>query len=134
MRHDDPNSWMWSEAITILTRAERMHRNFFQPRAEARQAVWEPPADVLELDDEVLILVALPGIDPDQVDAAIDGECLLVAGRRPLPPQLRNAVIHRLELPQGRFERSIPLPPGHYASVQRSAANGCLIFGLRKVA
>jgi HSP20 family protein len=133
MRRDDPN-WMWSEAIAMLTRAERLHRNFFQPSAAAQQAAWEPPVDVLELADEVVILVALPGIEPDSVEAAIDGGYLLVAGRRPHPPQLRTAVIHRLELPQGRFERRIPLPPGRYASVQRSAANGCLIFSLRKSA
>jgi HSP20 family molecular chaperone IbpA len=123
---------MWAEAIAMLTRAERMHRNFFQPHAAAQQAAWEPPVDVLELADEVLILVALPGIDPDSVDAAIDGDYLLIAGRRPHPPQLRNAIIHRLELPQGRFERSIPLPAGRYSSVKRSAANGCLVFSLRK--
>lgn len=133
MRHDDPNSWMWSEALAMLTRAERMHRDFFQPRAATREAAWEPPVDVLELTEDVVILVALPGIDPTTVDAAIHGDCLLVSGRRPIPPQLRNAIIHRLELPQGRFERSIPLPPGRYASVQRSAANGCLIFSLRKI-
>lgn len=82
----------------------------------------------------MLILVALPGIDPDTVDAAIDGGSLLVSGRRPHQPQLRTAIIHRLELPQGRFERSIPLPPGRYASVLRSAAYGCLVFSLRKSA
>lgn len=134
MRHDDPNNWMWSEAIAMLARAERMRRNFYQPRADASQAAWEPPVDVLELADEVLIVVALPGIDPASVDAAIDGDCLLVAGRRPHPPQLRTAIIHRLELPQGRFERAVPLPPGRYTSVQRSAANGCLVFSLRKSA
>lgn len=133
MKRDDPSRWMWSEAIAMLTQAERMHRNFFQPRAAAQQAAWEPPVDVLELENEVLILVALPGIDPETVDAAIDGGSLVVAGRRPLPAQLRNAIIHRLELPQGRFERSIPLPPGHYDAVRRSAAHGCLIFSLRKI-
>ena len=134
MKRDDPNNWMWSEAIAMLVRAERMHRDLFQPREATRQPTWEPPVDVLELADEVVILVALPGIDPDQVDAVIDGGSLLVSGRRPLPPQLRHAIIHRLELPQGRFERSIPLPPGRYTSVQRSAAYGCVVFSLRKSA
>ncbi len=134
MKRDDPHNWMWSEAITMLVRAERLHRDLFQPRQGARQPAWEPPVDVLELADEVVILVALPGIDPDRVDAVIDSGSLLVSGRRPLPPQLRNAIIHRLELPQGRFERSIPLPPGRYASVQRSAAFGCVVFSLRKSA
>jgi len=134
MRGDDPNGWMWSQAVAMLTEAERMHRDFFQPRRTERQAAWEPPVDVLELADEVVILVALPGIDPDQVDAVIDGGFLVVSGRRPLPPQLRTAIIHRLELPQGRFERGIPLPPGRYSSVQRSAAYGCVVFSLRKSA
>lgn len=134
MRRSDPSNWMWSEAVAMLTRAERMHRDFFQPRSTEHQAGWEPPVDVLELDDEVVILVALPGIDPDQVDAVINGGFLTVSGRRPLPPQLRTAIIHRLELPQGRFERSIPLPPGRYSSVQRSAAWGCVVFSLRKSA
>lgn len=134
MRRDDPNNWMWSEAIAMLTRAERVHRDFFQPRRTQQQAAWEPPVDVLELDEEVVILVALPGIDPDQVEAGIDGGFLVVSGRRPLPPQLRTAIIHRLELPQGRFERAIPLPPGRYDAVQRSAAWGCVVFSLRKSA
>jgi HSP20 family molecular chaperone IbpA len=89
--------------------------------------------DVLELERELLILVALPGVDPDQVEIAIDDGALIVAGRRALLPELRTAVIHRLELPQGRFERRVPLPPGRYAAARRSAANGCLVISLGKV-
>lgn len=133
MRRDDPGSSMWSDAIAMLARAEELHRQFFRPRPAPLQPAWEPPVDVLELADEVLIVVALPGIDPDLVDAAIDDDALVIAGRKLHPPQLRNAIIHRLELPQGRFERRIPLPPGRYSSVQRSALHGCLVFSLRKV-
>ena len=52
------------------------------------------------------------GVDPDEVEALIDRGILVVSGRRVLPAELRNARILRLELPQGRFERRIPLPPG----------------------
>ena len=62
--------------------------------------------------DAVLILVALPGVDPDKVELAIRDGMLLMAGERVLPQELRTAIIHRLELPQGRFERQVPLPPG----------------------
>jgi len=132
MRYDDPQGWMWSEAIAALARAERLHRQLFQPRPTARRVAWEPPVDVLELEREVLILVALPGVDPEHVETVIDDGTLLVAGHRVLPPQLRTAVIHRLEFPQGRFERHVPLPPGRYSAVRRSAANGCLIISLLK--
>lgn len=133
---DPPANWMLSEAIESLARAERMHRQMFRlrrpPGEESRAPSWEPPIDVLETEHEVLILIALPGVDPDQVEATIEDGTLVVGGRRVLPPELRSAVIHRLELPQGRFERRIPLPQGRYA-VRRFAANGCVVFSLEKV-
>jgi HSP20 family molecular chaperone IbpA len=130
---DFPNKWMWSEAFEALARAERLHREFFRPGGSMSDlAVWEPPADVLETEREVLVHLALPGVDPDRVEAVIEDHCLVVAGLRVLPPELRTAVIHRLELPQGRFERRVPLPAGRYASVRRSMGNGCIVITLEK--
>jgi HSP20 family molecular chaperone IbpA len=121
---------MWSEACDMLARAERMHREFFRP-ARARLA-WEPPVDVLETGDAVLVFMALPGVEPERVEAAIDGSDLVVAGSRVLPAALRTAVIHRLELPQGRFERRLRLPAGRYAAVSKAMVNGCLLVTLEK--
>jgi HSP20 family molecular chaperone IbpA len=130
---DIRNDWMWSEACEMVARAERMHREFFRPiRTAARAPAWEPPVDVLETDREVLVFFALPGVDPDRVEAVIEDGTLLVAGLRVLPPQLQTATIHRLELPQGRFERRVRLPAGRYANVRRSMANGCLLITLEK--
>jgi len=39
-----------------------------------------------------------------------------------------------MELPQGRFERRIALPPGVYGEVRRFEANGCLVVTLAKAA
>lgn len=130
MARGDPQRWMWSEAVEMLARAERLHHQFFQP--QGGRPTWEPPVDVLETEREVLILVAVPGVAADQVEAAIEGAALVVSGRRALPPELRTAVIHRLELPQGPFERRIPLPPGRYDDVRRAAGDGCLLISLRK--
>jgi HSP20 family protein len=129
----DPVNWMLSEAIDSLARAERLHQQFFslQPTASSREPSWEPPIDVLETEREVLILVALPGVDPDDVEAVIENGTLVISGRRVLPAELRNARIHRLELPQGRFERRIPLPTGRYV-VSRFAVNGCVGLRLSK--
>src|SRR5580698_3438945 len=99
------NRWMWSEACEMLARAERMHREVFRPAAPGPQVpTWEPPVDVLETEREVLVLVALPGVEPDRIETMIDGGHLVVTADRVLPVELRTAVIHRLELPQGRFE------------------------------
>jgi HSP20 family molecular chaperone IbpA len=132
MRRDDLQGWMWSEALGMLTRAEHLHRQFFRPSCTTGQVAWEPPVDVLELEDVVLILIALPGIEPDQVEIRVEDDALLISGRRTHPAELRASVIHRLEIPQGRFERRVPLPPGRYAAARRSAANGCLMVSLHK--
>ncbi len=117
----------------MLARAESMHREFFRlARSRSRLPAWEPPADVLETDRALLVLVALPGVDPERVEATIDGSDLVVAGARVLPKELRTAVIHRLELPQGRFERRVRLPAGRYAGVRRAMVDGCLLVTLEK--
>ncbi len=131
MSRNDPINWMLSEAIGSLARAERLRQQFFNLQSAARPS-WEPPLDVLETDEEILIFVALPGVDPNEVVAVVDDDgVLVISGNRTLPAELRNARIHRLELPQGRFERRITLPIGSYA-VSRFAANGCIVVRLTK--
>jgi len=117
----------------MLARAERLHRELFRPAGSVSlQPAWEPPVDILETEREVLVLVALPGVDPARVEAAIDGGDLILAGIRVLPPQLRTAIIHRLELPQGRFVRRLRLPAGRYSDVRCAAVDGCLLITLEK--
>lgn len=128
-RREDSPDWMWSDALAALEQAERLHRQLFAPR---HASTWEPPVDVLETGHEVLIYVALPGVDAHEVKAVIEGGALIVSGRRTLPHALRTAAIHRLELPQGRFERHITLPAGHYGAVDVSNERGCLVIRLHK--
>ncbi len=117
----------------MLARAERLHSQLFRPLPSAGCGLrWEPPVDILESDSEVLVLVALPGVSPDHVEAMIEDEDLLVTGTRMLPPALRTARIHRLELPQGRFERRVRLPAGRYRRVRQSILDGCLVISLDK--
>jgi HSP20 family protein len=130
MENRFPRNWMWSDAFEMLARAERMQRQFIQPPRSA--VAWEPPVDVLETERAVLVLVAVPGVDLNKVEAMIDGNDLVVSGRRAYPPEMGVAAIHRLELPQGRFERRLRLPPGRYTSIERTAANGCLQITLTK--
>jgi HSP20 family molecular chaperone IbpA len=125
---------MWGEAVDFLARADRLHRQLFHlASASAPRPSWEPPADVLETDREVVVIAALPGVSEADLSLALDGSCLVIGGRRTLPKELRTAVIHRLELPQGHFERRVPLPPGRYDRIAHSAQDGCLVVRLRKL-
>jgi HSP20 family protein len=125
--------WMWSEAFEMLARADQLHREVFRPTGSVFQrTAWEPPMDVLETNRAVLMLVALPGVNPNSVEISIDDDHLTISGCREFPPEMRTAAIHRLELPQGRFERRVKLPPGRYSGISRSASDGCLIIALEK--
>ncbi len=132
MARDLARDWMWSEALEMLSRAERLHRELFRPATQARQPAWEPPVDILETEFEVLALVALPGVDAENAQAVIEDGDLVIAGTRALPAALRTATIHRLELPQGHFYRRLRLPAGRYSAVRRNVVDGLLVITLQK--
>lgn len=118
----------------MMERAERLHRQFFQPGpSRVKGPTWEPPVDIFETENEVGILVALPGVEPSQVEVVIDGNALIVAGARAVSLPSNAAVVHRLEIPHGRFERRIELVSGRLELRRRELTNGCLllIFGKR---
>ena len=135
MRSRDPRTWMWTEACELLDEAERLHRQYFVPaRSRSKEPTWEPPVDVLETEHELSIVIALPGVAPDQLKVVIDGAALIVTGLRPMPGQMsRTAMIRRLEIPYGRFERRIGLPAGHFEIGRRDLTDGCLTLSLRKL-
>jgi hypothetical protein len=58
---------------------------------------------------------------------------LIVVGERALPTGDRSGLIHRMEIPHGRFERHIELPPGPLELGRRELADGCLVLALRKL-
>jgi len=128
----DRREWMWAQALDALTRAERLHHQFFRPAGPAPQPGWEPPLDVLETEREVVVMAALPGVPPEQVTVRIEGAELVLEGERRLPAALRRAAIHRMELPLGRFARRVGLPRGLYHSPSVQAVDGCLIVSLVK--
>ncbi|SFF64891.1 Molecular chaperone IbpA, HSP20 family [Fontimonas thermophila] len=130
-RSENPFS-MWAEACALIERAERLHRAFFQPIGAASPA-WEPPMDLFEAQDGFLIVVALPGVHPAQIQLLFDGTDLIVAGERRLPAESAGLALRRLEIPAGRFERRIPLPPGRFDVAEQRLADGCLTVILRRL-
>jgi HSP20 family molecular chaperone IbpA len=124
---------MWSQACDLLEQAERMHRQFFRLAASQReQVVWEPPADVFEDEEKVVVVVALPGVAPEHVDVSfVDGGVVVRAGRR-IPRGSAPFVVRRLEIPYGCFERRIPLPCGRFNAGTPEFVDGCLMLALHK--
>jgi len=124
----DPRTLMWTRACEMIDRAEQLHRQFIQPAAEPLyDLTWAPPVDVTATDSDILITVALPGVDRDAVKVTVDDDGISVVGFRPgaIP---RRGIVHRLEIPYGRFERRIAFPAGRLRLGQSELANGCLLL------
>lgn len=129
-----PGAWMWAEALEMLDRAERLQREFYRVRSSPqRRPTWEPPVDLFETEDELWIQVALVGVEPEQTDVSVADGVLTVRGERRWQPESQGAVLHRLEIPHGCFERRIQLPPGHFEVNRRDLVNGLLTLSLRKL-
>ena len=129
----DPGPLMWTTACEMIDRAERLHRQFFQPKAAAiGELRWEPPIDIIETDSEILITVALPGVDQDAMKVTVDADGVsVVCFRRPsaIP---RGSRVHRLEIPYGKFERRIRVPAVQLQLDRSELANGCLTLKFSK--
>ena len=122
---------MWAQACEAMERAERLHRQFFH-RGPATP-YWEAPCDIFETDDTLTILVALPGVPVEQIQVTLSAGVLVVTGERPLPADMAKARILRLEIPHGRFQRRIELPPARFEISGRHLADGCLMVRLHKL-
>jgi len=126
MTSRDFSQWMWSEALAMLDRAERLQRQFFTHAA----ASWEPPVDIVESAEGLQVQVALPGVALESIDIALDPAGVVVGASRPFPCREDAAQVHRIEIPYGRFERRIALPP--LELVGQKLANGVLTLTFRK--
>ena len=122
----DAISWMWSEAIAALEDAERRRARYFGLVGSQSTPKWEPPVDVYETAEGLIVLVALPGVAADEISLFIDSKGVIVQTER-VPHAARNCRrIHRLEIPYGTFERRIDLPAGRYTLQSQRMVDGCL--------
>lgn len=128
MSVDNNGVTMWARAVALLEEAERRHRRFFEllSAGSSRAPVWEPPVDVFLLDRELRIVLAMPGVRPEDVSVELVSGGLLVRAesRWAVPPG--KARILRLEIPYGRMERRIELPPGRYELAAQEFYAGCM--------
>jgi HSP20 family protein len=123
---------MWHEALSMLDRADRLHRQFFTHALNA----WEPPVDVIEAGDEIRMQIALPGVPADAITIGVEPGGVTVSALRAFPCREEGTHIHRVEIPYGRFERHIQLPlEDPYLPlelVKKELADGVLTLTFRK--
>ena len=138
------NDWdiiIWRRANDLLQQAERIHRNFLQVAAGARYRAshgrtpsWEPPVNIVETDESLWVISALPGVMADRMEVRLEGRELIIAGQRPLPQCCEDGELKIWEIPLGHFERRLRLG-GDEKPIwvgKTSFQDGLLIIEIRK--
>jgi HSP20 family protein len=119
--------WMWLQALELTDEAERLRRRFVRYLGPGPDAVtWEPPVDIQETEEGLILLFALPGVASEDIEVRLNQTTLTLSARRPLRLAQCDAVIRRLELPHGRFVRQIALSGPALKIAGSKHLNGCL--------
>ena len=69
---------------------------------------WEPPVEMFETDNEVVVKAALPNIDPKHVDITITNDAITLKGETKHEEELKGRNYYRREIQYGTFLRILP--------------------------
>ena len=79
-------------------------------RPPARAQAWQPPTDLAASNEEYIVLVDLPGVRRDQVEATAHEGVVRIRGVSAQPEEAADAQAVRSERPRGQFVRAVHLP------------------------
>lgn len=92
-----------------------------------------PRLDLIESDDDIRVIMDIPGVDPHLIQVSLMGNMLTIKGHKPPTPTESDQTVHHHERSQGEFERSIPMPtPVNPESVSAETRHGVLTVLLMK--
>src|SRR5579883_2965553 len=92
---------------------------------------WSPAADVYKTDDGWIVKIDLAGVSPDEVEMAIEGAQLRIAGVRRDTFYGEGVSYQQMEITYSGFERTFNFPCAiDGARVKRDYRDGLLIIFL----
>jgi HSP20 family protein len=117
IRRKAPPAWP-EELERLFDRAARAFgsrswRPFWRRRPWMwRPEEWLPDADVFEREGQVVVRVDLPGVRREEIEVAMEGDMLVIRGRREEEKEVKEEGYYFCERASGEFQRSIGLPEG----------------------
>ncbi|MBN1517404.1 Hsp20/alpha crystallin family protein [Candidatus Sumerlaeota bacterium] len=98
-----------------------------KPWFSLSKKIWNPPVDVYECENAIVIKMEVAGVKEEHLDIATEGHMLMIRGVRPEEKDLERSSIHLLEINYGQFERAFRLPDGIVVEdIQANYTNGFL--------
>jgi HSP20 family protein len=90
-----------------------------------------PAMDLYETDEDVVVKVAIPGIDPDDIDVTMQENTLIIKGEIEREEETDKEYVRR-ERSYGRFCRSLTLPGLSADEAKAEYENGVLTLNFPK--
>jgi HSP20 family protein len=95
---------------------------------------FSPTVDISDTENEILVKVDVPGIDPNDLSVDIAGDTLTLKGERKQEKEEQTQCAYRVERSYGSFSRSFRLPVEIQADkVEARYKNGVLSLKLPKI-
>lgn len=99
----------WSPFFDQFDEMEKhMLSNF--PTLRSSAEAFMPAIDVYETKDDVMVESALAGVDPENVDIAIENNVLTLRGETKKEQEIEEKDYYRKEVRHGSFYREVALP------------------------
>ncbi len=98
----------WRDFMSLKEAMDKLFEESFV-RTSRIIAPATAPADVWETDGDVVIQVALPGVDPSKLDVSVTGDSVTIKGEVPPEPE-EGRTYHLCEIRRGSFSRTFRLP------------------------
>jgi HSP20 family protein len=126
----------WRDVMTLREAMDQLYegslvrpeRRWLEGAGERRSRL---PLDAYTTPEEIVIIAPLPGLTPDEVDIALEGDTLTIRGE--LRPPLENVEYLFQERPFGAFSRTLTLNvPIDAAKAEAVFENGVLTLTLPK--
>jgi HSP20 family protein len=106
----------WDPFRDVAALQERINRIFNESFGRSRDLDdevslydWNPPVDIYETTDGVVLKIELPGIKKEDVSVEIKDNVLTLKGERLIDPNIKDENYYRKERSFGKFHRSFSL-------------------------
>lgn len=94
---------------------------------------WQPPTDVYETPDEIVVKMSISGTKSEDIQVAFSGEILTISGYRNDTSPHEKTCFYQVEIRYGYFERSVFIPkPINKDTIQAAYRDGFLVVVLSK--
>lgn len=122
---------IFSDFERIRERMEQAWQQVLGPPGAPRfrPPVIEPPADVYETEDAVVVVAEMAGISEEEVEITVEGRVLTISGERKPTGGQQGRLYSQMEINHGPFRRELLLP----AEVDAAEAKAVYSSGLLQI-